>query len=178
MKILVLDPSGNFDEGKGVTGWALFTAHMWSDEERSQANSFELEDIGDIRAKDFTSPTEYWHGVTKKVMSIYATDLNMRLVVESYKLQANKAMAQSWSVLETSQLIGVLRYLCFQFEIDIRFQDPVCKIRFPDAILVKWGIVEKKGNLFFYKDRKTNDHMRDAIRHGLYYNRYFKGESK
>jgi hypothetical protein len=164
MKILALDPSGNFHEGKGITGWALF-------------NDGQLEDFGDIRSESCATQMIYWNQIINKIRSVYQKDMDMQLVCESYKLQASKAMAQSWSTLETPQLIGVIRYYCGDFGIPIHFQDPSCKIRFSDEILVKQGILEKRNKLYYCQDKKTNDHMRDAIRHGLYYTKY-KGESK
>jgi len=164
MKILALDPSGNFHEGKGITGWALF-------------NDGQLEDFGDIRSESCATQMIYWNQIINKIRSVYQKDMDMQLVCESYKLQASKAMAQSWSTLETPQLIGVIRYYCGDFGIPIHFQDPSCKIRFSDEILVKQGIIEKRNKLYYCQDKKTNDHMRDAIRHGLYYTKY-KGESK
>jgi hypothetical protein len=165
MKILALDPSGNFHEGKGITGWALFI-------------DGKLKDFGDIRSEDFETQILYWSRILSKVRENHSWDEDdLEVVCESYKLQASKAMAQSWSTLETPQLIGVIRYYCGDFGIPIHFQDPSCKIRFSDEILVKQGIIEKRNKLYYCQDKKTNDHMRDAIRHGLYYTKY-KGESK
>ena len=152
---IVIDPSGNFDEGKGTTGYATFRNN-------------ELEDFNDIKSKDFKTQMEYWDKILGLIW-----EQNF-VVCESYKLQPNKSMAQSWSTLETPQFIGVLRYTCWQENLTIKFQDPSCKVRFSDEILLKAGVFEKKNKLYYCQGRKTNDHMRDAIRHGLYYIKYKK----
>jgi hypothetical protein len=53
----------------------------------------------------------------------------------------------------------------------VAFQDPSTKQRHADDVLIKLGVIEKKGNKFYYKGELTNLHQRDALRHGLYYRR-------
>lgn len=152
---IVIDPSGNFNEGKGITGYAIFEDNV-------------LKDFGHVKSEDYQNQMEYWKDILD-IAQDYST-----IVCESYKLQPTKSMAQSWSTLETPQLIGVLRYMCWQENIKIVFQDPSCKIRFSDDILINLSIFERKNKIYYCKERKTNDHMRDAIRHGFYYLKYKK----
>lgn len=164
--ILVFDPSGNWSEkeGKGTTGWALL------------GGDGELVDFGDIKASDYDSIEEYWAAhcdlMYNKIRSAVYVH---KIVCESYKLQPAKAKQQSWSSLETPQLIGALRMYNYN-EVTLRhefvFQDPSIKARFSDEILVSSGIAEKRGKMYYINGKLTNDHMRDAIRHGLYYLRY------
>lgn len=158
-RVLCFDPSGNFSEkeGKGTTGWALFT-------------DGELADFGDIAAEDHSSLEHYFH---KHAMLIDRKSPNT-IVIENFKLQPGKAMQQSWSELETSQLIGYMRMVAYMEGIKIVFQDPKDKIRVADPILEHMGVIEKRGKLYYCLDRKTNLHMRDAIRHGVFYHRYRK----
>lgn len=152
---IAIDPSGNFNEGKGITGYALFIDDQ-------------LKEVADIRSENHKQQMTYWRDILRLI------DGQEFVVCESYKLQPNKSMAQSWSTLETPQLIGALRYACWQQNIPIIFQDPSNKVRFSDEILVKLGVLERKNKLYLWQGLKTNDHMRDAMRHGLYYLKYHK----
>lgn len=158
MKILTLDPSGNFskNEGDGTTGWAIF-------------ENGELKDFGDIESSNFARIEMYWQAIAELI------DLSFDVVVcESYRLFAGKAMAQSNSLMETPQLIGYLRMHCYKWQIPIVFQDPKDKARVSDPILVRQGVFELKGRKHYCLDRSTNLHMRDAIRHGIYFLKYGK----
>jgi len=155
---LALDPSGNFSkrEGDGTTGWAIF-------------EDGKLKDFGDVKAADYTKIEEYWEAVSDLI------DLSINITVcESYRLFAGKASAQSNSMMETPQLIGYLRMHCYKWEIPIVFQDPKDKLRVTDPILVRQGVFELKARKHYCMGRPTNLHMRDAIRHGLYFLKYGK----
>jgi hypothetical protein len=157
MKILTLDPSGNFskNEGDGTTGWAIF-------------EDGELKEFGDVCADEHKSIEDYWYSVALKI-----ADANL-IVCESYRLFAGKAKAQSNSLMETPQLIGFLRMWAWQRSIPFVFQDPKDKARVTDPILVRQGVFEKKGNKHYCMGKSTNLHMRDAIRHGIYFLKYGK----
>lgn len=156
-RILVFDPSGNFDEGKGTSGWALFI--------KGNLTSF-----GEIKSSDYSDIESYWNAHSEMIH-----DANPDIVVcESFKLNPGKAGAQSWSYLETPQLIGYLRMRCWHKHIPFRTQDPSIKVRFTDEILIGTGDLEKKGQKYYCMGRETNLHKRDAIRHGIYYLRYGK----
>lgn len=157
MKMLVFDPSGNHTEGNGTSGWAVFIDD-------------ELMDFGDIRAADYTTPEAYWLAHWELIKSLKPD----AVLYETYKLQAGKAMQQSWSQLETPQLIGLLRSCCWMYKIKMFDQDPKVKPRFSDEVLVNTGYAERKGKIHYIRGRATNMHMRDAIRHGLYFRRYGK----
>lgn len=158
VRILTLDPSGNFSkkEGDGTTGWAIF-------------EDGELKDFGDVSAQSYHKMEAYWEGISDLI------DLSVGLVVcESYRLFAGKAAAQSNSLMETPQLIGYLRMHCYKWQIPIVFQDPKDKLRVTDPILVRQGVFELKGRKHYCMERPTNLHMRDAIRHGIYFLKYGK----
>jgi hypothetical protein len=155
---LCLDPSGNFAEGKGNTGYAVFV-------------DGELENFGSISAGDYPSAEFYW-----KQVGLLITPQTTRVVCESYKLQPSKSRAQSYSSLETPQLIGYLRMRAVGFWVKWVFQDPKDKIRVADEQLVHLGVLEKRGNRHYCLGKPTNDHMRDAVRHGIFYFRYRHGK--
>ena len=160
MKVLSFDPSGNKGaEGEGTTGWALF-------------NDGKLEDFGDIKASDYDSQEEYWKFHRDLIMEQWPDVC----VIESYRLFESKAQSQSWSTLDTPQLIGYMRMVCFDFKIPVVFQDPAQKAGVKDDRLVKLGYLEKANNRYYALGIMTNLHQRDAIRHGIYYHRYGKGK--
>ena len=156
-RILVFDPSGNFDEGKGTSGWALFV-------------DGKLNDFGEIASEDYVAVELYWDAHRTLTEGLYP-DI---VVCESFKLNPAKAGAQSWSYLETPQLIGYLRMGCWHRGIEFITQDPSTKVRFADEILEGLGIIEKRGKKYYCMNRETNLHKRDAIRHGIYYLKYGK----
>ena len=159
MRVLCLDPSGNYKEGDGTTGWALFV-------------DGKLIEFGRVEAKRYSSQEAYWAAVSE-VISKFFPDV---VVCESYRLFEHKAKQQSWSELETPQLIGYLRMYCWCRNIQFVFQDPNDKIRVADEQLVKMGVLEKKGNRYYCMGKQTVIHERDAIRHGIFYHRYGKGK--
>lgn len=159
-RVLVFDPSGNYKEGEGTTGWAVF-------------DSGELTDFGAIKSEDFKSQELYWTAHSQLISDMWPNTVLM----ESYHLFAHKAMQQSWSEMETPQLIGYLRMHCWHSNIEVHFQDPQDKVRVADPILVRMGVFEKKGNKHYCMGRPTVIHMRDAIRHGIFYHRYGKGKT-
>ncbi len=157
MRILAIDPSGNYSdrEGKGVSGWAFF-------------KDGELKDFGRIEAERFDTLEDYWHE-HEVMMDDYPVDL---YVCESYKLQPSKAGAQSYSSLETPQLIGFMRMMAWTVSTPFILQDPSIKQRFTDTVLVNTGVATKKGRNHLINGKPSVIHERDAIRHGLYYLRY------
>ena len=154
MKVLSLDPSGNYNEGKGTTGYA-----------KRLDGSVTL---GDIRAEDYTTREAYWFAHRE----LFEKTFPDALVIESYRLFGHKAKEQSGSSLETPMLIGYLQMVAYEFNVPVVFQDPSRKSRFSDDILTKLGIIEKKGRMYYFKGEVTNLHQRDALRHDLTYYKY------
>lgn len=158
MKVLTFDPSGNFNEGMGTSGFSI------------SLDGNLPHKLGDIKATDYESRQGYWFAHRERIEIVYPDVL----VVESYRLFGHKAKQQSGSSLETPQLIGYLEMVAHEINIPIVLQDPSTKTRHTDDILVKTGIIEKRGNKYFYKGEMTNLHQRDALRHNLYYCKYGK----
>ena len=161
MRVLAIDPSGNWSEGNGITGWAVLDGEDDQD--------FEIVRFGHIRAKDFKKPEAYWDAVARLLFHNGILDY---VVYETYRLQHGKALQQTWSELETPQLIGIIRHECWYSSIVCVGQNPSIKSRFPDSLLVETGIAQLRKGRHYIKGHKTNDHERDAIRHGLYFLRY------
>jgi hypothetical protein len=152
-KVLSFDPSGNYTEGMGTSGYAVsLDGHL-------------PHKLGDIRAEDYKTREEYWFR-HKILIEQQHPDV---VVIESYRLFGSKAKEQVGSSLETPMLIGYLQMVCYEMQIPVIIQDPTTKSRHADDVLVKAGVVEKKGIRYYYKGELTNLHQRDALRHNLYY---------
>jgi len=153
MKFLALDPSGNFYEGKGVTGWALYS----EDKPKS---------VGQIRSIEHTTQLNYWQDHLN-LIKILQPEL---VIIEEYKLYAHTAKAQIGSEFETSQLIGIIKYYCHNNNIPIILQSAKIKVRYTNDILVHKSIItiDTKKNYYILGIQTTN-HILDAIRHAEYY---------
>jgi hypothetical protein len=152
-KVLSFDPSGNFDEGQGTSGYAIsLDGHL-------------PHKLGDIKAGDYKTREAYWFA-HRELIEKQFPDV---VVIESYRLFGSKAKEQVGSSLETPMLIGYMQMVCYEMKIPVFLQDPTTKSRHADDVLVKAGVVEKKGIRYYYKGELTNLHQRDAMRHNLYY---------
>lgn len=160
MKLLSFDPSGNYDEGKGTSGYAI----------TDTIGSYYPVKLGDISAKDYDCRQSYWFA-HKELIEVVSPEM---VVIESYRLFGHKSKEQTGSSLETPQLIGFMEMVCWEMKIPVYYQDPSTKTRHKDEVLVETGIVEKKGNKFYYKGELTNLHKRDALRHAIYFAKYNK----
>jgi hypothetical protein len=168
MKLIALDPSGNFKEGKGTTGICIL----------EDGNVTRLDDV---KASNFSSALEYWDYI---IMVLYIEKPDI-LVFEGYKLYNHKGMSaktQANSELETPQLIGVLKYWCYFNAVPfvVQYASDV-KTRWSEDVLVRLGyLTEKKtgrGTSYYWNDQLTVTHHRDALKHALHYWRY-KHEGK
>lgn len=154
-RVVSIDPSGNWTEGKGTTGLAMY-------------ENGKLVNFTDVKAKEFTSAEQFWGAVEGEIY-FYSPNI---IVCESFRLQPGKAAAQSWSAMETPMLIGYLKMQAWKNNCLFILQDASCKARVPDDLLVKMGMLQRRGDRYYALDRATNDHIRDAIRHGVYYHLY------
>jgi hypothetical protein len=96
--ILAIDPSGNFTEGKGKTGFVLFM------ESGAEGNTFKF---GTLKAEDYATRVEYWYDIA----ILIAVEKPNTLIVEDYRLYNTasvSAASQSFSQLETPRLLGIL----------------------------------------------------------------------
>lgn len=159
MKILSFDPSGNFIEGKGTTGVAIA--------ENGQPIS-----VGRISAQYFKSDVEYWKAHVDLIKEL-APDA---FVFEGYRLYNHKGMSastQANSILETPQLIGILKLTAHTLKIptQIYFAKDV-KTRWSDEVLINKGILEQSGSRLLFNGNPTVTHERDALRHLMHFIRY------
>lgn len=165
--ILALDPSGNFNEGKGTTGWCLFNTVQ-----NSVAN------VGSLQASDYKQMETYWNQhliLIEKYIKKYKKDLI--IVIEDYLLYESKIKTQIHSRMETPKLIGVLQYYCYKENIPYAMQmASEVKNRWNDKILLYKKYITEKGKHFYLPNGIIlNRHNKDAIRHAIHYNIFKNG---
>lgn len=162
--ILALDPSGSFYEGKGTTGWVLMDARK----------NGKLLKSGTICAKDYSNMMEYFRAHISLLEHINYTyggprlgygpyeAYPLRVVIEDYRLYGSKAHSQINSNLETSQLIGVLKYWCYMHGVIYKMQmASEVKQRWSDSVLKHYNIELPKSR-----------HAKDALRHAMHYMKF------
>jgi hypothetical protein len=163
--ILSIDPSGNFEEGKGHTGLA-WCCESW---EHTYATS--------INAKAYDKRLDYWNAVAAYVHKLHRKQLeghSVHVVMEKYVTRSNGFT--TGKVSETAMFIGVLTYLCELYDIPYTMQNPSqAKTRYNDIQLTKlFPNMEQRGNRFYLNNKCTNDHERDALRHLAFYKNYME----
>lgn len=158
MKILAIDISGNYEEGKGTTGYCIGNADGT------------IIELGEIKAADYPSRMDYHNAVISLALNNSKSDI---IVCENFRLYQHKAQAQVHSQLETPRIIGALEYCAWVERKPIYFQMASdVKKRFSDDIMLEKKIIQKHKNAYYFNFIKTNDHMRDAMRHLYYFVRY------
>lgn len=160
--ILAMDPSGNYMEGKGTTGWVLI------DKDEN------ILDTGIIKAANFTRPEEFWNA-HKNLIEYYNNKYNTTMVVvlEDYILYANRSKSQTYSRMETCRLLGMLQWFCWSIKQPYALQRATeVKSRWADDILEYDGIIHKEGKLWVHTASGiylNPEHKRDAFRHAMHY---------
>lgn len=155
--ILAYDPSGNFKEGKGITGWVLW------DTETKKCVKF-----GYISAAMYPTQCSYWDAHITLLESL--AGFQPDVVIEDYLLYSNRAANQINSRMETPQLIGVLKYECYKRSIKY-FTQPAqaVKSRWSNEVLVKKGYLNKKGNVYMIGTVVISGHIQDSLRHAVHH---------
>jgi len=169
--ILALDPSGSYHEGKGTTGWNVYSCL-----DRRVIHA------GSITAKDYTCMEAYWDAQLALIAK-YHERFKDRLVVviEDYLLYATQAQNQINSRMETCKLIGAIQHYCWICKIPYVMQTArEVKARWTDDILTYKHIIKKRGKNFYVPinmKTKITHHCIDSIRHSVHY-ATFKNETK
>lgn len=160
--ILAFDPSGNYYEGKGTTGWCL-------------ANDGYVFAAGQIYAAEYRSQMEYWTAVVNKIKTEkdkLNPDDKFEVVCEDYRLYASESNAQINSNLETPQLIGVIKWCCNLLNIPLALQMAAeVKNRWSNEVLERKGLIHKEAynSCYYMGSIKIEHHAMDAVRHCLHY---------
>lgn len=158
--VLAFDPSGNWFEGKGTTGWCLY-----------DLKTNKVVKFGFISASAYVSQVRYWDAHIDLIDGL--AGYKPILVIEGYRLYGDVATAQINSQLETPQLIGAIKYEAWQRGMPIITQTASeVKLRWKDETLIHKGVFEKDGNTIKLNGYPTSDHIRDAVRHAIHFATY------
>lgn len=160
--ILALDPSGNYEEGKGTTGWVLIDHR-----EHLVARS-------SLSAKNYQCAEHYWDAHKELIeynYKLYGSSLIV--VVEDYVLYRDRSANQTNSKMETCRLLGLILWTCWNYDIPYSLQLATSvKHRWSDSLLEREGIIHKERGRYIHTNSKlTLDliHTRDAFRHAIHY---------
>ena len=152
MRILALDPSGSYNEGKGKTGWLVL-------------NDWRIETFGQLKATDYNSREEYWHAHKELITKLTPDDI----AAEQFVLYRTKASSQINSEMETSKLLGYIEMITWDTHTPFTAQLAAqAKTRFKDKILIyKNYIIKDKNGRYYINGVNVSDHIIDALRHAL-----------
>jgi hypothetical protein len=158
-KILSIDPSGNFKEGKGKTGFVLLTIDKGKTDIK----------FGTIKAENYDLRIDYWFDIA----SLIALEKPDVLIVEDYRLYntaSTGAAVQSFSLLETPRLLGVIEQVAHSNGIkEVVWQMANATTAYSDDKMIGLGMLTKEKGRYLYNGKKVNDHERSALRHLLRY---------
>lgn len=160
--ILALDPSGNFEEGKGTTGWVLMNY-----KEKLIAS-------GAIAAKNYRSIEDYWTEHIDLIMhNADKYQEGLIVVVEDYVLYRDKATSQTNSRMETCRLLGLIQWFCKMNNIALTFQlATTVKHRWSNELLCREKIFYEDRDGLHHTDtgfKMSLPHVQDAFRHAIHY---------
>lgn len=161
--IVALDPSGNFTEGNGTTGICALLDNK--------------PHVKDIHAGEYPMAEAYWGAHIDFLSDNLKAYPDMEVVMEGYRLYGHKSDTQVNSILETPQMIGVIRYWCYENCVPLKIQYAAdVKKRWSDSVLEKLGVIEiiNRRRKLISSGQWLNNHKTDALRHAMHYQRYGK----
>lgn len=170
MFIISCDPSGNWSEGKGTTGLAVFD---------TDKNAIVETDI--VTANSAECAEGYWFNNIEKLKELFNKYPNAVMRLEDYVLYRHKANNQINSHMETPMLIGCIRLWAYNNGITVYIRTAsTVKNRWTDEILEHTGYLKKLGNSWVVPglDKPLTLHERDAIRHAVACYYFDLGERK
>jgi hypothetical protein len=155
--ILGIDPSGNFDEGKGTTGMCLL-----------EPGTTNITETIEVKATEHSNPYSYWQDNIWQIEPWYTVSM------EDYLLYADKSSSQINSKFETVQLIGLIKYFCWENDVPLYMRNAgQVKKRWDNDILEHKGYIVKYSKrrwaTAYEPDKPISRHVLDAIRHAVHY---------
>lgn len=154
MRVVAIDPAGDFTKGKGVTGFIMVEV---------KEDHYDIIDMGSIKADDFENRLDYWEEHIKLVNP--SIDV---VIIEDYRLYNHAGMSaaqQTGSYLETPRLLGLLEFWAKHNNIEIVWQMARDTQAYKEDVLVARKILRKQGNRYYLGGKPTNDHIRSALKH-------------
>lgn len=162
---IFVDPSGSFNEGKGHTGIAVIENENW-----------DSLTISSIAAKDFKDRHSYWKRILDSIMHIVQdTSEPVTVIIESFMIRNQGFL--TGKMPETIQFIGAFTWELEKENIKYIFQTPSqAKSRFKDDSLSRYipNFELRSNGRYYLNGKQTNDHVRDALKHLLYFLKYNK----
>jgi hypothetical protein len=80
------------------------------------------------------------------------------VVCEDYRIYSGKRLVQAWSTVDTVRIIGAIEYICRKENIKlVKQMASTAKVFVTNEKLKEWNLWNK------------NEHIRDSIKHGIYY---------
>ena len=162
---IFVDPSGSFNEGKGHTGIAVIENENW-----------DSLTISSVAAKDFKDRHSYWKSILDSIIHIAQdTSEPVTVIIESFMIRNQGFL--TGKMPETIQFIGMLSWELENANIKYYFQTPTqAKARFKDESLSRYipNFEMRANGRYYFNGRQTNDHVRDALKHLLYFLKYRK----
>ena len=134
----------SIDPGE-TTGWAMFIAGT-------------LYESGQVGCETFNEATATVESHGKFFHQLIVESSPSIVVVEDYRIYAQKTNFHTWNALHTPRLIGAMQVLCAIHDIPLTLQMASSKQFCTNEKLKKWG---------FYS--QANRHAMDAVRHGCYW---------
>lgn len=162
MTYVCIDPSGSFNEGKGHTGIAILQDNNWDS----------LKTIS-LYANKYNSRLEYWQDIINNTIIPFKNNTNeVKIIIESFTIRSNGFLIGKMP--ETFLLLGAMVYIMEKLGISYIFQAPsAAKSRFKDEHLDMYiPNFIKRNNFYYLNGIRVNDHIRDALKHLLYYKKY------
>jgi hypothetical protein len=165
MIYIFVDPSGIFNEGKGHTGIASITDNDW--------NTLEYKSIA---AKDFKTRFEYWSAIINETLNpVRHKPEECQIIIESFMIRTQGFLIGKMP--ETIQFIGAYEFVCDMYGLTYSLQTPTqAKSRFKDDDLPRYipGFEKRPNGRYYLNGKQVNDHIRDALKHLLYFMKYHK----
>ena len=160
MEFIFIDPSGSFNEGKGHTGVAVMQDMDWSTLK-----------VYSVDSNKYHSRLDYW----SCIIDFICRHRDAIIVIESFVIRNNGILMGKMP--ETIRLIGAMEYEMDTMKMKYIFQSPSqAKSRFKDEDLCRYipGFERRDNGRYYMNNKITNDHVRDALKHLLYFHKYNK----
>lgn len=153
--VISFDPSGNFSQGKGTTGYVR-SYIVFKDKLDKKMQFFEPKEI---KAKDFSTAEDY----QSKHLDLIDPQKVSVVLVEDFIGNPQKRGALFGSKFETAQMVGFLKRESNTKGIFLKvFPNNYGKTMKHDT-LVALGILTKEDGKYYWNGIKVSKHIRDAM---------------
>lgn len=155
--IVGVDPSGNFNEGKGHTGLAVY-----------DIQEDKIDAIGCTYAGNYDTWMEYFKDTVYAIWAFCCAYKTYYVSIEDYILYAHKSKEQTNSQLETPRIIGYILMELWKRGAQVYMRPAVqAKTRWKEDVLVSYGYIEQRGKSYYWNDQLLLQHHMDAMKHAI-----------